>query len=53
MQMAVNAFRLYTPFVPSRAQESEKNRFRLACGTCDQQYARPLYFIAVTAGQLL
>lgn len=53
MQMAVNAFRLYIPFVcrvpAGRGKErererSEKNRLRLACGTRGQQYATVVFY---------
>jgi len=52
MQMTIDVvwlYWLYIAFVPSCARGSEeKNRLRLACGTCGQQYVRPLYFMAAT-----
>lgn len=60
MQMAVNAFRLYIPFVRcvsvggenerkgerdrEGVKRGEKNRLRLTCGTCGQQYAIVVFY---------
>lgn len=56
MQMAVNAFRLYIPFVcrvlvggenervKEKEREAKKNRLRLACGTRGQQYATVVFY---------